>query len=103
VCRLGACGSDVRHHCIGVVALVGQNRFSLLVAQQRPGLGAIGQPPNNSFFERLAVVCRALGLSPQEMAEKLGFDPATIQNCESKRHQPAKKRVNANAGVVQVR
>jgi len=48
-------------------------------------------PPTNSFTERLIVTRKALGLSQQKMAVKLGVDPATLQGWETGQHRPSPK------------
>jgi transcriptional regulator with XRE-family HTH domain len=54
-------------------------------------LGYDPLPPAISFSERLAITRRAHGLSQRKLAEKLGVDPATIQDWEAGRHRPIKR------------
>ena len=66
-------------------------------------LGYNPLPATNSFSERLAAARRALGLSQQKMAEKLGIDPATLKGWEAGRHQPTKKSMDTIARILQSR
>jgi DNA-binding transcriptional regulator YiaG len=54
-------------------------------------LGYDPQPSADSFPDRLATARRTLGLSQRKMAEKLGFDPGTLQGWEAGRHRPTGK------------
>ena len=54
----------------------------------------------NAFRERLVNARRALGLSQQKMAERLGVDETTLQGWESGRHQPTGKSLDVFAKVL---
>ena len=66
-------------------------------------LGYDPSPPAISFSERLASTRRVLGLSQRKMAEKLGVDPATIQDWEAGRHRPIKRSLEMIGRTLQVR
>jgi transcriptional regulator with XRE-family HTH domain len=54
-----------------------------------------------SLSERLARARRVFGLSQRRMAEKLGVDPATIQDWEAGRHRPIKRSLDLIASILQ--
>ena len=64
-------------------------------------LGYESQPSANALPERLVTARRALGLSQRKMAEKLGVDPATIQDWEAGRHRPIKRSLDLIGRVLQ--
>ena len=66
-------------------------------------LGYNPLPAANSLPECLAMARMALGLSQRKMAETLGVDPATIQDWEAGRHQPAKKSLEVIRRVLEIR
>jgi transcriptional regulator with XRE-family HTH domain len=57
-------------------------------------LGYDPLPPAESLPERLRSSRRKLGLTQQEMAERLGVDPCTLRDWENGRHQPTEKSLN---------
>jgi transcriptional regulator with XRE-family HTH domain len=65
-------------------------------------LGYDPLPAASAFPERLVAARKVLGLSQRKMAEKLGVDPATIQEWEAGRHRPAKKSLDVIGRVLQI-
>jgi transcriptional regulator with XRE-family HTH domain len=63
-------------------------------------LGYDPHPAASSLSERLVTARRGLWLSQRRMAEKLGNDPATLQDWEAGRHQPTAKSMELVAGVL---
>ena len=57
-------------------------------------------PATNSLSERLTAMRKALGLSQERMAEKLGVDEGTLQGWEAGKHQPTKKSLEAIERVI---
>jgi len=65
-------------------------------------LGYDPLPPVAEFPELLARTRRMLGLSQRKMAERIGVDPATIEDWGAGRHRPTGKSVDLIGKVLSV-
>jgi len=64
-------------------------------------LGYDPMPPASSLPERLAAARRELGVTQRETAERMGVDPCTLRDWESRQLQPTEKSLNLIARVLE--
>jgi len=96
--RIGVAGATITNwECNATVPAV---RYIPAIVQF---LGYDPLPQTGSFPERFATARKALGLSQRKMAERLGFDPATLQSWEAGKHQPTKTSLDVIERVLRSR